>query len=302
MGLFDNWTGHRDEPNSGDAFRQQQDYQARIDELNRQNAFKGAISAITGEAPTAEELAKYAPYIDNPAQLQAVLAKDMALRPARGTYKNDINAQLMSTLGREATPSELNYFGKQMEQGALDTYGLQSFIKGTEEFQTSYTKKAREELKTELGATDEAYMAKVGKSLEAKYAGQGRPGAGAFGSALIGAGKDLASERGSYLAGIGYQGAQQGSDILKSRYQQNLNQMYQAQQQQQGLAAESRSRYYSQQDYNRGLAGQQQMESLRDLYTRRAQPTFLQGLIPGLVQAGGRYLAARAGRPTPPTG
>jgi len=275
-----------------DEWQAQVDYQGRVDEYNRQQTFRNTIASITGEEPTAEELSKYAPYIDNPGVLQSVLSRDMALRPARGTYKDDINAQLMSTLGREATPSELNYFGKQMEQGNLDTYGLQSFIKGTEEFQTGYTRKAREELKGELATTDEAYMAKVGKSLEAKYAGQGRPGAGAFGSALIGAGKDLASERGSYLAGIGYQGAQQGSDILKSQYQQNLNQMYQSQQNQQNLASQNVGRYYSQRDQATQLAGQQQLLALQNRYYQQGQPSFMEGLTPGLVQGGATIGAA----------
>jgi hypothetical protein len=294
MALFDNWTGHRDErQGQKDAWAEQQAYQARVDEANRQNAFKATIATITGEPPTAEELAKYAQYIDQPAILEAVVRKDFALRPAKGTYAKDINSELMSKLGREATASELNYFGKQMEQGNLDTYGLQSFIKSTEEFQTNYTKKARTDLTAELGATDQEYLNKVDKSLQAKYAGQGRSGAGAFGSAMITAGKDLANERGSYLANIGYQNAQQGVDTLKGQYQQNLNQMYTSQQQNQNFANESRNRYYSQADYNRGVQGQQNLMGLQDMYTRRSQPSFMEGLAPGLVSALAQILAPK---------
>lgn len=286
MGLFDNWSGHRDEPNDDQAFRDQQAYQATVDALNRQNAYNAAISAVTGEPPTAEELAKYAQYTDNPTVLQAVLTRDVALRPAKGTYKADINATLMSKLGREATASELNYFGKQMEQGNLDAYGLEAFVKGTEEFQTGYTKKAREELKGELGALDTEYLTKLEKPLQAKYSAQGRPGAGAFGSALITAGQDLAAQRGSYLANIGYQGAQQGLETLKGQYQSGLNQMYQSQQNQRDMATNNTGRYYSQAEYNRQLAGQQQLMALQNRYARQNQPTFMQGLLPGLIQAG----------------
>lgn len=282
-------------------------YQGRVDTLNAKNAadkiekdrqgqFMSTLTAVLGEPPTADDITKYSPYIDNLAALQVIVGKDVALRPAKGTYSKDINEQLMSTLGREATPSELNYFGKQMEQGNLDTYGLQSFIKGTEEFQTNYTKKAREELKTELGATDQEYLNKVDKSLQAKYAGMGRSGAGAFGSAMITAGKDLASERGSYLANIGYQGAQQGMDTLKSQYQQNLNQMYNSQQQSQGLGSESRNRYYSTQDLNKQLAAQTQMAqlgyatqqnnlALQNRYNQQNQPSTLQALAPAAITA-----------------
>jgi hypothetical protein len=267
-------------------FIAQLEYQARVDALNRRNTLASIISTVTGEAPTAEQMAKYNNMVDNPAAIQAELSREVALRPAKGTFANDINATLMSKLGREATASELNYFGKQMEQGNLDAYGLESFVKGTEEFQTNYTKKAREELKTELGETDQAYLDKVNSALQAKYNTQGRSGAGAFGASLITAGKDLASERGSYLANIGYQNAQQGSDILKSQYQQNLNQMYQNQGYGQGLAQEARNRYYSTADYNRNQGGQQQLMALQQQYARANQPTFMQGLLPGLIQAG----------------
>ena len=276
-------------------FRKQLEYQERVDALNRRNALASIISTVTGEQPTPEQMAKYANMVDNPAAIQAELGREVALRPARGTFVQDINATLMSKLGREATPSELNYFGKQMESGNLDAYGLESFIKGTEEFQTSYTKKAREELKGELGASDEAYLSKVNKALEAKYASQGRPGAGAFGSSLIQAGKDLAGERGSFLANIGYQGAQQGMDTLRGQYQQNLNQMYQRQGYGQGLAQEARNRYYSTQDYNRNLGGQQQLMALQQQYARANQPTFMQGLLPGLITAGGYVLGGPIG-------
>jgi len=274
-------------------------YQARVDELNRQNTLKSTIEAMTGEAATPEQLAKYQQYADNPALLQAAISREVALRPAKGTFNEDINTTLTSILGREATKSELNYFGKQMEQGNLDTYGLESFIKGTEEYQTGYTQKAREALKSELGASDEMYLGKVNKALEAKYASQGRPGAGAFGSSLIQAGKDLAGERGSYLANIGYQGAQQGLDTLKSQYQSALNNLYNTQGYGQGLAQESRNRYYSTQDYNRNLAGQQQLMALQNQYARANQPTFLQSLVPGLISAGatlgGAAIAGPAG-------
>lgn len=261
-------------------------YQARVDELNRQNQYKSTLTALLGAPPTAEEIAKYAPYIDNPAALQQIVGRDIALRPAQGTFAQDINSAIMAQLGREATPSELNYFGKQMEQGNLDTYGLESFIKGTEEYQTNYTKKAREELKGELSALDTEYLGKLEKPLQAKYSAQGRPGAGAFGSALIKAGKDLAQERGGYLANIGYQSALQGVDTLKGGYQNALSNLYNAQRQSSDLSAESRNRYYSQQDAAQQFANQQQLLALQNRYQQQNQPTFLQGLIPGLVSGG----------------
>lgn len=276
-------------------------YKKELDKQEKANAtpavdkeLKATIEAFTGTTATPEQLAKYAQWKDNPALLQAVIGRDIATAPAQGKFTADIQSTVKNLLGRDATPSELNYFGKNMEQGAIDPYGLESFIKGTEEYQTGYTQKAREALKGELATSDQDYLNKVNTALQAKYAAQGRPGAGAFGSSLIQAGKDLASERGSYLANIGYQGAQQGLDTLKSQYQQNLNNMYNTQQGTQGLASESRNRYYSTQDAARQFDYQKQLMGLQNQYAMEQQkyaasqqPSFLEGLVPGLIGAAG---------------
>ena len=145
----------------------------------------------------------------------------------------------------------------------------------------------------ELGGVDESYLAKIQKALESKYAAAGRSGASAFGSALIGAGKDLATERTGYLANLGYQGFQQGQGNLQAAYQNRLSQMYSNQQNQAALGSESRNRYYSNQDAARQQAAAERIARL----SQPKQGNFLQNLVPGVVQGGLSLAGAYLGRP-----
>ena len=263
----------------------------------------GIFEALIGRQPSDEEYGRVAPYASDPAIMAAIVSKLGTTTAPQGKYADVIGSQVQNLLGREATPSELDYFGRQMEQGGIDQYGLESFIKGTEEYQTNYAKQAREGLKTELGELDQAYLDRVNKALQAKYSAQGRPGAGAFGSSLIQAGKDLAAQRGSYLADIGYQQALRGQDVLSNQYQANLQNLYNQQQMGQSLGSESRNRYYSVQDQNRAFEQQKQLAALQNQYQQQLleqqqsyQPSFLQGLIPGVIGGGLGVLGSYLGR------
>src|SRR3990167_5809661 len=214
----------------------------------------------TGQDATPEIIAKFSQYASDPALLTAAISKESTLAAPTGGFKDAITSTITDKLGRAPTEAELNYFGKQMEQGSLDAYGLQEFLQGTNEYQTKASDVARGKLATELGAVDESYLAKVQKQLESRYAN--RPGASAFGSALIGAGKDIATERTGYLAGLGYQDFQRGQENLTAGYQNRLSQMYGQQQATAGLGAESRNRYYSQQDEAQRQAAQERLARL----------------------------------------
>jgi hypothetical protein len=216
------------------------------------------------------------------------MAKSSALATPKGNFNEPIAATIKDKLGRDATAAELEYFGKQMESGNLDAYGLQEFIQGTTEYQTKFADTARTKLAGELGAIDESYLGKVGKQLESKYAQQGRQGSSAFGTSLIRAGKDLATQRGSYLADIGYQSALRGQEGMKADYQKQLQNMYAGQQGLSNLGSESRNRYYSTQDYNRQMSNE---ERLREINANR-QPNFLQQLAPGLISGAAQVIAS----------
>lgn len=242
----------------------------------------------TGQKATPEVVAKYAQYAYDPALLQAAIGKEATLAPSQGKYKDIIGATINDKLGRQATDAELGYFGKQMEAGNLDAYGLQQFLGGTTEYQTKASDVARGKLATELGGVDDAYMAKTQKALEAKYASQGRSGSSAFGSALIGAGKDLASQRTGYLAGLGYQDFQQGQGNLTAAYNNQLQSMYNQHQANTAYGAESRSRYYSNQDYAKQQAAAERLARLGMPKTG----SFFQNVLPGVIQAGSQIGAA----------
>lgn len=250
---------------------------------------------MSGNAPDKATIDKYFKYADDPAMLQTIMQKQAATTPAIGKYNDVVNSTIQDKLGRAATQAELGFFGKQMEQGAVDPYTLQQFIENTNEYQTKASETARGKLATELAGYDKPYMEQVGKQLEAKYSAQGRPGAGAFGSALIKAGQELARGRGEYLSGLGYQDFLRGQGNLRSDYENRLSQMYGQQQQAAQLAQESRNRYYSTQDFERQLAAQERLARLNQPKSQ----SFLQSMAPGLLQAGltvaGTALAGPAG-------
>jgi len=248
---------------------------------------------MTGQEATPEVINKYAQYASDPALLSAAINKEAATAPAQGNYKDAITAAVTDKLGRAPTEAELGYFGKQMEQGNLDAYGLGEFLSGTTEYQTKASDTARTKLAGELGAVDQSYLDKTKSALESKYAQAGRSGSSAFGSALIKAGKDLATERTGYLAGLGYQDFQRGQGNLTSAYQNRLNQMYNAQQGTSELGSESRNRYYSQQDYDRQAAAQERLRQL----SQPKQQSFLTTLAPYAIDSATKLYAAKLGNP-----
>lgn len=267
-------------------------------ELNRLKAEDKQISnyyeIATGQKATPEVIKQYGQYASDPALLAAAINKGATLAPATGTQNELIASTIQEKLGRAPTQAELGYFGKQMEAGNLDAYGLGEFLQGTTEYQNKASDVARTKLAGELGGYDTEYLKKIQDQLESKYAQAGRKGASAFGSALIGAGKDLATERTGYLAGLGYQDFQSGQENLKNAYQNRLAQMYGQQQNTAALGSESRNRYYSQQDYDRQAAAQ---ERLARLSQPKSSGSFLQNLVPGLITSGAQIAAAKIGQP-----
>ena len=247
----------------------------------------------TGQDITPEARAKLVSYAYDPALLQAAVGQYAAKAPATGDYGESINAAIKEKLGRDATEAEKQYFGKQMEQGGVDLYGLNTFLEGTTEYQTKASDTARGKLATELGDVDQSYLDRVSKQLQAQYTAQGRQGAGAFGSALIGAGKDIATQRTGYLSQLGYGDFQRGQQNLRSDYEAQLARQYAGQQQGAALGQESRARYYGQQDFDRQQAAQAQMMRLQQSMQPK-QGNMFQQMLPGLIQSaatlGGAYL------------
>lgn len=263
----------------------------------------------TGKKADQSVIDQFGQYANDPALLQAAIGRAAATTnfdtstPAgpdtsaadasRLKLIDSIKSSVQETLGRAPTEAELGYFGKQMEAGNLDAYGLQDFLKGTSEYQTKYADTARTKLAGELGAVDTQYLDKIGSQLESKYASMGRKGSSAFGSALINAGKDLATERTGYLANIGYNAALSGQDSLKAAYNNRLSQMYASQQNLPTAQNQSAQRYYSNQDYYRQAAAQERLAAL----SQPKQGSFLQSLLPGVIQAGASLYGGYLSRP-----
>jgi len=256
---------------------------AAVDKLKQEDKqIKNYYKLATGNEADDSVIAKYAQYAGDPAQLTMAIGQE--------------SATIKERMGRDATEAEKQYFGKQMEQGGLDLYGLGTFLEGTTEYQTKASDVARGKLATELGDVDQSYLDRVAKQLQAQYSAQGRSGAGAFGSALIGAGKDIATQRTGYLSQLGYGDFQRGQQNLRSDYEAQLARQYQSQQQGAALGQESRARYYGQQDFDRNQAAQERMMRLQQSMQPKSG-TFLQNLVPGLISSGAQVIAAKYGQP-----
>jgi hypothetical protein len=276
----------------GDAIWGLKSLQNQLGAVKEQDKMIGNYYELaTGQKADDATIQKYVQYAGDPALLAAAIGKGAATGKPIGNFSEAVTSAVTDKLGRPPTEAELDYFGKQMESGNLDAYGLQEFLQGTTEYQTKYADTARQKLSGELGAIDDTYLAKIQKGLESRYAD--RKGASAFGSSLIQAGKDLATQRGGYLADIGYQSSLAGQQNMKSAYENQLANMYNRQQAATGLGTESRSRYYSNQDFSRQQAAQERLAQLN----KPKSGSFLQNLVPGLITSGAQIFAAKAGQP-----
>lgn len=276
---------------TGKASRNEAQSAAIFNQLAQQDKMiKQYYKLATGNEADRNTIKQFVEYADDPALLTAAIGKAASQMGPSGSYNETINAAIREKMGRDATEAEKTYFGKQMEAGNIDLYGLGSFLEGTNEYQTKVADAARTKLAGELGGVDQQYLDKVSKELSARYAAQGRQGAGAFGSALIEAGKDLATQRTGYLAGLGYQDAQRGLGNLRADYEAQLARQYANQQSGLALGQESRSRYYSNQDFARQQAAAERLARLQ----QGNKGSFFQQIAPGLVQGaftlGGAYL------------
>jgi hypothetical protein len=260
----------------------------QLDALKKQDdTISREYKLVTNKDISREQLLDLSKVTD-PALRAAIIQKQAATATPVGNYATSIDQAIQAKLGRAATDAEKQYFGKAMESGQLDPYTLNTFIENTNEYQMKASDVARGKLASELQGVDTQYLGEVEKALQRQYAAQGRQGSSAFGSAMIKAGQDLAKGRTDYLAGLGYQDFQRGQSNLRADYENALRNQYAAQQQSAALGQESRNRYYAQQDFNRQLNAQMRLAEM----SKPKQGSFLESLIPGLVQTGGNLAAA----------
>ncbi len=139
-----------------------------------------------------------------------------------------IQEQFQAILGRAATPSELQYLGKFMDEGHLQPQEIGQFLQSMPEFQQTQLNKNTQAYGAQLNEQNKAILDQAGAAANSRFASLGRPNTSAQGASVLQAGGQLAQQRQSLLAdfyGRGLNqnqalGAQQGSYALQRGYGQ----------------------------------------------------------------------------------
>lgn len=188
--------------------------------------------STAGREPTSSELAKFTPifqgsYTEGNAAISAYLdleaQKPGALVQKAPQYSEQVNKIFQSNLGREATADELTHFGTLLASGNVDAYGLQEFVKGTDEYQTAADKKFRGSLATELEGYDTSFFNKAKENVLSRFAQNGTLGSSALDFALTDLMGQIAEKRGSYLADLSARQYGGNKDLALSNYRGTMD-------------------------------------------------------------------------------
>lgn len=131
------------------------------------------------------------------------------------SFSSDLGEVFKSTLGREATPQELEFFKPSVEKGEISPYEVGQILQGTPEYQQSLLNTQTKQLGDVLGQGDVEYMNRAGDVLQSQFARQGRtitPGASSYTQAFANTARDMALQRQGQIAN--YYGAGLG-DIAR---------------------------------------------------------------------------------------
>lgn len=196
-----------------------------------QQAYNYFVSTA-GREPTSSELAKFTPlyqgsYTEGNAAISAYLdleaQKPGALAQKAPQYSEQVNKIFQSNLGRDATADELTHFGTLLASGNVDAYGLQEFVKGTDEYQTAADKKFRGSLATELEESDTRFFNKAKENVLSRFAQNGTLGSSALDFALTDLMGQIAEKRGSYLADLSAKQYGGNKDLALSNYRGTMD-------------------------------------------------------------------------------
>lgn len=147
------------------------------------------------------------------------------LNPTISTeHSANANRVLKEVLGRDATPDEISYFGKELAQGK-STYELSQELQSLPEYQKIQSAKDREMLGNELLQQQQLAFQKAQPAIISQYMRAGRLNSSGLNSALAQAQNELEQQRQGYLGQVGYQDL---SGIRNNAYSafQNYNQQF----------------------------------------------------------------------------
>lgn len=206
----------------------------QTDTLHR-NAYK-TFQDLLGRAPTEQEFASIIPYFQGENGLntgraylaeyaQAYENSPEAIASRAGQYSGQVGDAFQSLLGRGASQSELDYYGRLLASN-YTPYEVEQAIKGTQEYRQAEDQRFRQGLAGELEGYDTSFFNKARQGIEAQAArnagGAGRSTALDFAlTQLMG---DIAERRGQYLSNLSAQQYGSNKDAARSDYRSSMDQ------------------------------------------------------------------------------
>jgi hypothetical protein len=251
-------------------------------DFQKEYQMQTAASSMLGRTLTANELAQLKPSymgpngdVTGPAAL-ASFAENEASDPTSSTsklnpnnpnntlsqYNSAVNDQFKSVLGRDATADELSHFSSLIGTNQTDAYGLQSFLKSTQEYQDTQDKSFRDDLNTQMTDYDTYAFNQMGApQLMSQYAqtmgGQGTsPSLDYAMTDLMG---KIAQNRQATLTGLSASQYGSNKESAMSDYKTSMNQYYNNLSQNRAQNNDLQN-YYNQQ----GLSGMDYQTQQRD--------------------------------------
>jgi hypothetical protein len=206
-----------------------------------------AFTKYFGREPTPEEYGIYQPMVVSMGHTGAMgavaqAAKDFKESPEEKAKLRDkeINEKqkefnvgvgdlIKNTLGRDATPAEIEHFSKLKASGQADDYSLTQALQTLPEYVEKQDLGAREKLRGELSAGDERFFNKqVLPGIQSRFAQAGRSmDSSSFASALANKAGDISAERENTLAGMGHDDYTNRRQLSIDNYLRNLSRQYQ---------------------------------------------------------------------------
>lgn len=138
----------------------------------------------------------------------------------------DINRQFMQFLGRAATPDEVAYLSKFIQEGSLQPAEIGQIVQGLPEFQDRRLDADVGRYREALAASDQDILGRAGAAINSQFASLGRPVTSAQAGALGQVAQNLAQQRQSALANFYGQGLRETSALQRAYGQGVLERGY----------------------------------------------------------------------------
>lgn len=213
-------------------------YAAQFNEANRDFDIYKTGQELLGRDLTQNELYALRPKFSGPngadtgkaylAELAQQEAKSPdALKKKAGAFGGQVNDIYRSLLGRDATASESDYYGRLLASGEVSPYEAEQYLKAGQEYQGIKDKEFRGGLKDELLGYNQKAFDKAKESILSSYTRAGLQNSSDLDFALANASKDLTAEGDKYLTGLTASQYGGNKDAARADYENMLNQYLQ---------------------------------------------------------------------------